>query len=131
MCTLSLTKTADEQLKQLQGDRKKLENNLKQRCFEANVSAPGLLDHGDLLHSPFPQDLRNAGLRKVTIGRHRVYYLGSHKDCNYDAVYVKLHKKSDNWAHDDNNPAFQNRIRTALSTPVVKTLLEDGTTIIT
>ena len=53
---------------------------------------------------------------------HRVYFLGSHSDCNYLAFFIKLNKKDDDEMQDDNNPQFHEKLRRALAGQEVKTL---------
>ncbi len=121
MCSLTISQVLKEQLDDLGNQGEKVLIQLKRRAFDASALNMGLLDAPDTnLRNPFPPDLRTAGVRKVTIMRHRVYFTGRHVDCNYFAFYVKAFKKGDEPARDDNNPRFQNRIRKALESPPIE-----------
>lgn len=125
MCFLTISQELKEQLDDLGKEGERLLEQLKRRAFDASVSNIGLLDASDTnLRAPFPSDLRNAGVRKATIMRHRVYFTGQNTDCNYFAFYLKAFKRRDERARDDNNPRFQNLVRKALDSPPVETIEE-------
>ncbi len=117
MCSLTVTSFLSGQLAELgQSTTEMIERDLKEKAGEANLDSAGLLDHKcTYLRSGFAKDLRQAGVRKEAVGRHRVYFVGNNTDCNYDAFFVKTNKKKDNAQHDDNNPDFHEMVRNALS----------------
>lgn len=122
MCSLILNKTSNDQLDSLQGERTLLEKKIIKRAFGANLATQGLLDAPNTHLRQMPDDLTH--IRKETIGRHRIYYFGHHSDCSYTVFYIKLFKKSDNAAQDDNNPQFHNKLRTGLSSPPTTEILD-------
>ncbi|HEX8735658.1 MAG TPA: hypothetical protein VF721_10070 [Pyrinomonadaceae bacterium] len=120
MCSLTLNNTSNEQLDSLLGERKQVEKKIVSRAFGANTTTAGLLDALSTHLRQMPEDLRH--IRKETIGRHRIYYIGHHTDCSYTVFYIKLFKKGDSAAQDDNNPLFQNKLRAGLESPNVRTI---------
>jgi len=109
---LTLNNTSNDQLDLLRGEREQLENKIIKRAFGANLAMQGLLDAQSTHLRQMPNDLRH--IRKETIGRHRIYYFGHHSDCSYTVFYIKLNKKKDSKAQDDNNPQFQDKLRAGL-----------------
>lgn len=59
-----------------------------------------------------PPELK--AIRKQRIGRHRVYYTGSHHDCKYNVVHIKSFKKYG--TDDDDDKAFQRYLASVLIT---------------
>ena len=123
VCSLTLSETIHEQLKNLGGNGVKVENLMSNRAWAANVNKSGTLDAPiTYLKSGFAEDLRKQGVRKETIFGHRVFFIGNHFDCNYTAFFIKLNKKADNKQHDDNNPVFHEVLRRALAGQKVRVI---------
>lgn len=113
MCSIATNTTVEKQLKQLEHatDRKMIEDRLARFASEANTQQAGMLDAPECHMRRLPDDLR--AVRKVRIGRHRVYFTGHHRQCSYFAFYIKVHKKSG--VDDDDNQRFRERLRRALT----------------
>lgn len=125
MCSLTVTNYLSDQLEGL--GRKTtdfIERRLTGLAWPADETNPGLLDHeGTSFRSGFAADLRRAGVRKQQTGRHRVYFIGRHTDCNYSAFFIKPNKQGDDATEDDNNPSFHSVVRNALANRVVARVL--------
>lgn len=126
VCSLTLSETLDAQLQLLDaGQSRFIERNMVKRAHEASVEQAGTLDAPQThLRSGFDADLLAAGVRKEQIGRHRVFFTGTHKDCNYTAFFVKLFKRRDDDAVDDNNPTFHTVLTSALNTPNMRRIAD-------
>ncbi len=119
MCLLKTNATIDKQLESLGGsDKEMIEKRLRQFAFEANVTQQGGLDNPAHIWKRRPQTLKDANARKVQIGRHRVYYTGTHKDCFYFAFFIKRFKKSR--VDDEDESAHQNKLIRAVNESVEK-----------
>jgi len=116
MCSISLNSIVDQQLNELEcsDDKTMMETRLFKFADEANVNTPGALDRPASHMKRMPSFLKD--IRKITVGRHRIYYTGHHKHCSYHAVYIKKFKKSGD--KDDDNKKFQDKLRRALLCPV-------------
>lgn len=114
MCSLTLNKTSDEKLGELRQDGKKIVDRLVKMASQANPDVSGLLDTTDTHIKRMPEDLR--AVRKRTIGRHRIYYVGHHTQCSYTILFVKAFKKSG--VDDDDDKGFQQKLIGSLSDPV-------------
>lgn len=127
MCSLTLSNSFEEQLETLgQTTAAKIIGLLERQAFEANVGQMGTFDAPETnLEAGFAVDLRQAGVRKKRIAGHRIFFEGTHRDCNYTLFYVKLNKKSDNRRQDDNNPAFHEVVRRAFQGREVARRLDD------
>jgi hypothetical protein len=95
-----------------------IEKRLFQFALEADVNRRGGLDNPAYLMKRMPDELRD--VRKITIGRHRVYFHGKHTDCNYHAFYIKSFKKTG--VDDEDDRSHQNRLIAAKNKPVTGTL---------
>lgn len=122
MCSLTLNRTSKEQIDSLGGEGKKFLEKIKKRAFDAKTTIQGLLDAQNTHLRHFPNDLRH--IRKETIGRHRVYYFGHNTECSYTVFYIKLNKRGDSKAQDDDNPQFQDKLRAGLASPIADTYSE-------
>lgn len=115
MCSISINKTVDKQLDQLQRANSRDKTMIEKRLFgfadEANSERRGSLDASDKKLKRMPPGLEN--VRKIRIGRHRVYYVGSHWQCSYKAFYIKMFKKSD--VDQEDSRRFQERLLRALA----------------
>jgi len=123
MCSISINQTVDAQLTAL-GDAKK-RKKFKKRVFrladEAKTDISGALDLTSCHIKRMPPSLRE--IRKTTIGRHRLYFTGYHTQCHYSTCFLKLNKKAG--VDDDDDKAFQNKLRRALEDPPILELSVD------
>ncbi len=87
-----------------------IEKRLFHFAADANPDNPGMLDAPSRNFKRKREGLKS--VRKITIGRHRVYYTGHYKQCSYKTIYVKQFKKSGVNDEDDKN--FQNKLRKAI-----------------
>lgn len=119
MCSISLNSVADSQLNDLErsgrsGDKTMIETRLFRFAADANTDTPGALDRPASHMTRMPTDLRD--IRKITIGRHRVYFTGHHSKCSYSAIYVKKFKRTG--VDDEDTKKFQNKLKLALQSSV-------------
>lgn len=123
MCSISTNRTVDQELQQLErsDDRRMIEQRLFRFADEANATQMGVLD--SLINSMrrMPDDLKD--IRKIRIGRHRVYYTGYHTQCSYHTFYIKSFKKTG--VNDEDDKRFQDKLRRALTEPKTSTLSDD------
>ena len=73
---------------------------------EANRDTPGALDDLSCHMTRMPDQLKE--INKKRIGRHRVFYTGTHQTCRYNVIFIKPFKKSG--ADDDDDRNFQQRL---------------------
>jgi hypothetical protein len=120
VCSISTNATMDEQLTDLERshDRDMVERRLFQFASEANVENSGGLDDPTLVMKRMPEELRD--VRKIRIGRHRVYFTGSHRQCSYRAFYIKAFKKTG--VSDEDDPKHQRKLGAALREPATRAL---------
>lgn len=120
VCSLTFNTTAEEQLARLErsADRDFVEGRLKDYAFEASVEIAGALDNPTCHMKGMPQDLKD--IRKVKVGRHRVYFTGHHSKCTYDIRFIKVHKKDDKL--EENRRSFQETLKRMIDAPVVREL---------
>lgn len=97
-----------------------IEKRLAQFAADANVEQAGHMDSPQHHMKRMPPDLR--GARKMTIGRHRVYWEGHHSKCSYRLFYVKPFKKTG--VDDEDDPGFQSKLKKALRAPGERQLKE-------
>jgi len=83
-----------------------IEKRLFQFARDADVNRRGGLDNPALIMKRMPEDLKD--VRKITIGRHRVYFTGHNTQCSYKAIYVKLFKKTG--VDDEDDPKHQKQL---------------------
>ncbi|MBC2713012.1 MAG: hypothetical protein HGJ94_19065 [Desulfosarcina sp.] len=95
MCSISTNHTVDTQLEDLErsNDRVMIEKRLYNFAKEADINNPGRLDSPTCRIKRLPDDLK--ALRKIQIGRHRIYFTGHCNQCSYKTILIKLFKKSD------------------------------------
>lgn len=126
MCSITTNKTVDSQLENLErsANRNMIEKRLFQMADGADVTKAGGLDNPALLLKYMPEDL--SGVRHITIGRHRVYFLGYHTQCRYRAFYIKEFKRSG--VDDDGSKSFQKKLRAALGEPQEREIHEEDFT---
>lgn len=112
MCLIQANATFDEELNDLERQQRNL---VEKRLFEfadsANVNSPGGLDNPARRVTRFTGEL--SVVRKIQIGRHRVYYKGHHRQCAYQAFAIKPFK--DTGKDDEDNPKFQKYLCRALN----------------
>lgn len=115
MCSISANRTVDGQLEELKrsNDRRMIEERLYNFANEANIEQPGPLDAPARKMKRMPEDLRD--VRKIRVGRHRIYYTGYHKQCSYSTIYIKRYKKSG--VDDEDDKRFHNKLRGVLGEP--------------
>lgn len=121
MCSISTNATIDNQLTSL-GPREKnlIERRLFQFADDANLDRLGGLDNPGLIWKRRPQELRDVNARKLRIGRHRIYFTGSNKQCSYFAFCIKSFKKGG--VDDEDDTKHQNRLINAMKDPTIRTL---------
>jgi len=129
VCSVQLNQTISNQFEALSREGKN-KNKMWQRklehfAAEANVTNPGPLDHpaGSLKH--MPEELRD--IRHYRIGDHRVFVTGAHKDCTYQAWYIKQDKKSG--VLGEGTSEFQRILTNALKDAPCMMLLPTGDTV--
>jgi hypothetical protein len=111
VCLIQANATFDETLNDLDHlDRNMIERRLFEFANGANVNSPGGLDNPACRVKRFTGELSE--VRKITIGRHRIFYKGHHKRCSYQAFAIKPFKKAG--VDDEDNPKFQKFLRRAL-----------------
>ena len=121
MCSISVNRTVDEQIAELghSGDKEMIERRLFNFANEADRNRSGPLDTPDKRMRRMPEDLRH--IRKISIGRHRVYYTGHYRQCSYKAFYIKMFKKSG--VDDDDTRKFQKILRQVLGEPSERNII--------
>ena len=97
-----------------------IERRLTQFAGEADATNAGALDDPSCHMKRMPEDLR--AIRKKGVGRHRVYFTGSHHACRYDVVHIKFFKRTGE--DDDDDRAFQQYLIRMLGTETVR-VIED------
>ncbi len=95
-----------------------IEARLLQFAGEADMENAGALDDLSCHMKRMPEDLR--AIRKKRIGRHRVYYTGTHHACKYEVVFVKFFKTTGE--DDDDNRTFQLYLAKILGTETTKVI---------
>lgn len=120
MCSISINATVDGQLDQLEnlGDKDMIEKRLYNFAQESDTQTPSILDAPKHHMRRMPTDLKN--IRKIQIGRHRIYYTGHHTQCSYFAFYVKLFKQSGK--NDEDGRQFQKMLTSATLEPSTRTI---------
>ena len=120
MCSISTNSIADNQLDELgrSDDKDMIEARLYNFAKESTVEKPSMLDSTKCHIRRMPRDLRN--IRKITIGRHRVYFTGHHTQCSYTAFYIKMFKRSGE--NDEDNQRFQRILGFAICEPPIRTI---------
>ncbi len=120
MCSISTNSTNDNQLDELErsGDKDMIEKRLYNFAKESTVQNSSILDSSECHMRRMPKDLRN--VRKIKIGRHRVYFTGHHTQCSYAAFYIKMFKRSGK--NDEDNQRFQNELGPAICEPPIRTI---------
>lgn len=115
MCSISTNKTTDKQLCELErsGNREMIEKRLYNFAKESSVQCPAILDAPQCHIRRMPDDLRD--IRKITIGRHRIYFIGHHTQCSYKVFYIKAFKQSGK--NDEDSRRFQGILKTATCDP--------------
>nr|CBX30590.1 unknown protein [uncultured Desulfobacterium sp.] len=118
MCSISVNSITDEQLQMLEhsGDKNMIEKRLYEYAKEANIQTPSTLDLPKCHMSRMPSDLKD--IRKVRIGRHRVYFTGYHTECSYNVFYIKKFKRSGQ--NDEDNRQFQKILAASNCEPHVR-----------
>lgn len=117
MCSISINEIVAEQLELLQrsDDRDMIERRLFQFASEATINHPGALDLPKTHMKNMPTELQH--LRKIRIGRHRIYYKGHHTDCAYETLHIKIFKKTG--VNEEYDRRFQSILMSRLAQPQV------------
>lgn len=119
MCSMLSNSQGDECLKVLgEKDRKMIEKRMFQFASGANTREPGHLDMPQHHMKDMPSDLKAA--RKMTVGRHRVFWEGHHSNCSYRMFYVKPFKKTG--TQDEHDKRFQATLSAARLASGARTL---------
>jgi len=112
VCSININNSADETLRCLSlKDREMIVKRLSHFAEEASLENRGALDISP--PTRFTGDLKP--VKKIRIGRHRVYYTGSHTQCTYNAVHIKKFKKSG--VDDEDDKRFQKALIKAMQGP--------------
>lgn len=124
MCSITINQTADRNLNDLahSGDKKLIERKLTDFASVASVTQPGPFDETSCHIKGLPADLKL--VRRRRMGSHRIFFTGYHTQCSYWTFYIKKNKKKG--VDDELNPAFQDKLRAALS-DTTKRLVEKAT----
>ncbi len=116
MCSIRTNATFDEDISDKRFPEKHragIEKRLREFASEAKADRAGGLDNPCLRLKHMDADLH--GVSHIQIGRHRVYYIGHHTQCNYFAFWLKEFKKTG--VDDDGSKSFQNKLRRGLAEP--------------
>ena len=97
-------------------DREMIEKRLFMFAQESNQQQAGILDNTKYHMQRMPEDLK--AIRKIPIGRHRIYYKGHHTQCSYEAFYIKKFKQFGK--DDEDNSRFQNKLISAVGRPPIQ-----------
>jgi hypothetical protein len=122
VCSIKTNKTFDRLIANNKllpkKDALRIEKRLICLAKEASIQQAGGLDDpsGKLKH--MPEGLRDVS--HIRIGRHRVYYTGHHRQCNYFAFYLKCFKKND--VDNEGAKKFQNKMKQWLNEPMSRAL---------
>lgn len=110
----------DDQLSELDrsDDKDMIEKRLYNFAKESSVQNPSILDSPQCNTRRMPRDLKN--VRKISIGRHRIYFTGHHTQCSYKAFYIKMFKRSGE--NDEDDRRFQNILGSAICEPPRRTI---------
>lgn len=119
VCSVSINLTFHEGLTLL-NDKGSIENKLLKFASEANPTQSGALDTPDCLLHDWPADLKH--VRRKRFGRHRVFFVGHHKQCSYHAFYLKTFKQKGK--EDENDKSLHKRLGPILNEPVKRKLGE-------
>jgi hypothetical protein len=108
MCSISTNPTANDQLEKLErsNDKNMIERRLSKFAEDSDINKSDILDEPKNHMKRMPLELKD--VKKIQIGRHRVYYTGHHTKCSYLVFYIKQFKKSDKNKEDDKK--FQNKL---------------------
>ena len=87
---------------------------------EADTETPGALDEPSCSMTRMPEALKE--IKKKTVGRHRIYYTGTHHACRYEVVFIKAFKQTGK--DDDDNRTFQGRLINILGAKVTADVIE-------
>ena len=120
MCSISTNSIADNQLSELEQSKDKtmIERRLFNFAKESDIKTPSILDSSQCHMRRMPEDLKN--IRKIRIGRHRVYFTGYHTQCSYNVFYIKTFKQSGK--NDEDDKRFQDILGSAINAPSFRTI---------
>jgi hypothetical protein len=96
-----------------------IKKRLSELAAAADKATAGHLDAPQHHMKDMPADLQH--IRKMTIGRHRVYWEGHHTDCSYRLCYVKTFKKKG--TDDEHDQRFQRKLSGAFGASGDKPLI--------
>jgi len=116
VCSMSITPHLEADIQSL---HEKIDIAARLAIFadEADRNTPGALEN-DTGISRLPDDLRS--VRKVRIGRHRVYFTGHHSECAYQAFLLKPNKRTG--VLDEDDPVLHGLLRRAIAEPATNVL---------
>ena len=100
-------------------DASTIRRRLTEMANDADTSRSGYLDAPQHSMTGMPQDLKH--VKKMRIGRHRVYWEGHHSGCQYRLCYIKMFKKAG--TDDENDRAFHRKLTNAFTTTGSKLLI--------
>ena len=122
MCILQSNAAADMLLESLPAkERTACERKYALLAGEDSVEVPNGL--WKLMHpvSDWSANDTLRSVRKVKSGRHRLYFVGRHTDCQYTLVYLLVNKRDEDDTPGD--ATFQNRVLKALSNDAPRRLI--------
>lgn len=127
VCSLGTNAIAEGQLHSLQssGDKDIIEKRLKEFASDSQVGKPGILDSPANHLKEMPADLKP--MRRIRIGRHRIFYKGHYDQCSFTVFYIKAHKKKG--VQDESGQSFQQLLVSVIDYPTTKLLRDESTTI--
>ena len=111
MCSITINELADH----VDLDKKNkdiIEKRMIALAKDSSKSCPGALDIAPMtrLSKKSPE---LSGIKKWTVGRHRVYYTGHYTQCCYQIFYIKPFKRDG--VDDDDSKSFQQLLLSAKS----------------
>jgi hypothetical protein len=95
VCELVFTRTALGQLedKRQASHRAKLEPKLRRFAEDGSRTAKSFFDYRGRTLKDMPQELRH--VKKLRIGRHRIYFRGASRDCRYRIGWINYTDQHD------------------------------------
>jgi hypothetical protein len=97
-----------------------IERRLKELAADSEVGKPGFLDLPAHHLKDMPSDLKL--MRRIRIGRHRVFYKGNYNQCSFTVFYIKIHKKKG--VKDESDQLFQTLLAGVIGEPTTRLLRE-------
>jgi hypothetical protein len=124
VCSIGVNSIANAELEQLKrsNDHKIIENRLKHLAANSQLGQPGFLDLPNHHMTGMPAALK--AMRRIHIGRHRVFYTGQYSQCSFTVFYIKSFKQTG--VKDENDQTFQGQLQNAMKHPVARLLLDES-----